>query len=462
METIINSDSWEDYFEHEVETWSFISKKEIEKMRDELETESILLELLDLSDTDKNHKLFERTISFLERRKSWYQSLGKAKDIATRLLNARTVQYPDNLESEATVHEGRDALEGAGIAAASPKSIVNQLECGTVDDLDHALFNEGISSDVSADIRSSHFDGETRITNGSMPIAPIAAPTTAALYIPSFSERALVAAPAFVNGYPPLPLDLSEVKHEYLVSCLIEITAEYRVDRDYEAIRDRFVYVSLALNQFGLLAPAFRNQPRIPYAKSQRDDSHRQLLIDELIIDCHWLYCRRESVNPRWPELKSMFSHTSPFDCSLVCDRIAKKTWSKSFRADELLQLSTRQQHQLLQLRVEHQKELYRSLVEGKKQLGSGTKSSRDIAQVTPVRKAINDWAERTHQIRGHQEFYQALWVAKKLLGQDAPIKHVAELAGLQCGTKILSSRTVSEKLKQLNVTLVKAGIPPI
>lgn len=259
--------------------------------------------------------------------------------------------------------------------------------------------------------------------------------------------------------YPVLPLDLSNLSHEHLVSKANELACRYRREKDYLEIRDEFVFVSLALNQFGLLAPAFRDQPRIPFFQKQRDDSHKQLLIDQIVIDCHWVYCSREEVAALWTELKAMFDHESPFDCAVVCQRMAAKNWSKEFRADELLRLSNRQQHQLMQIRAEKLKDQYRLLIEGGNQLTLEGKTIRFSAQVLPIRKAITEWADRTHQVRGHQDMYQALWVARELLGHDAPIKHVADLAALQCGIKPRSPRTVAEKLKKLDETLVKAGI---
>ncbi|MBU1691135.1 MAG: hypothetical protein KJ958_07035 [Gammaproteobacteria bacterium] len=259
--------------------------------------------------------------------------------------------------------------------------------------------------------------------------------------------------------YPELPLDLSNLSHEHLVSMANELACRYRREKEYWEIRDEFVFVSLALNQYGLSAPAFRNQPRIPHFMNKRDDSHEQLLIDQIVIDCHWVYCSREEVAVLWPELKVMFDHESPFDCIVVCTQMAAKNWSKEFRADELLRLSNRQQHQLMQIRGEKLKDQYRRLTEGGKQLNPEGRSTRFPAQVLPIRKAITEWADRKHQVRGHQDMYQALWVARELLGSDAPIKHIADLAALQCGIKPLSARTVADKLKLLDTILDAAGI---
>ena len=152
----------------------------------------------------------------------------------------------------------------------------------------------------------------------------------------------------------------------------------------------------------------------------------------------------REKVIPRWAELETLLSHTTRFDADAISERIATRKWSKAFRADELLQLTSRQQYQLVQLRTEDRKDEYRQIVEGIRQPAGAGGPSRVPALIVPIRKAINEWAERSHQIRGHEAIYQALWVARTLLGTNALTKHVAELAALQCGVCLLyTSRCV-------------------
>ncbi|MDR6539474.1 hypothetical protein [Variovorax soli] len=254
--------------------------------------------------------------------------------------------------------------------------------------------------------------------------------------------------------WPTLPLNTSEVDHQHLVLRLTEITSHYRTHHSYATVRSAFVETSLLLNQLGLLAPAFREQPSIPRVVKARTNSHTQLLIDQIVIDCHWLHSRGEKVQPRWNELRRVFSSRSKFNCSEIAERLAAKNWKTEFRANDLLLLNDRQQMQLAQLCTAAKKEARRTLFEGSRDFGSTGMVSRIPARVTSVRLAINNWADRTHQIQGHEDMYQALWVARELLGPAASHPQIAEFAGLQCGCPPLHPRTASEKLRRLQEVL--------
>lgn len=258
--------------------------------------------------------------------------------------------------------------------------------------------------------------------------------------------------------WPDLPLTITGETQQSLANLLTDLTRTYRDTKNYWNVRNDFVRTSLALNQLGLMAPAFRDQPRIPYIKKDRNPAHQQLLIDQIIIDCHWLHCREERINPRWPELRSMFAPGSVFDCQVVSNRIAERNWSSDFRTNELFLLPRRQQVQLVQLRTNEHKENHRRLMEGSMGFESSGTRIRERAKVVPVRAAINEWASRTHQIRGHEEAYEALWLATQLLGPDASNPQIAELAALQHGTAPLNPRTVAGKRKQLERVLTTAG----
>ena len=256
--------------------------------------------------------------------------------------------------------------------------------------------------------------------------------------------------------YPPLSHTQPLTPHETLLSRATELASEFRSYRDYDTIRDEFVRTSLALNQFKLLAPVFRDQPRMPFKKSEWGH-YTLLLIDQIVIDLHWLHTRGEQVKPRRPELKALLSLSNTFDCAAIATELAAQNWSSDFRVQELIFISDRQQRQLMQLRTKKLKEDFRVLLEGRGRQGST--SERVAATVAKVRMVIVNWADRTHQIRGHEDIYESLWVARKLLGPTASNDDISELAALRCGTLPLDRKTVAGKLKRLDEKLFEAGV---
>ena len=273
-------------------------------------------------------------------------------------------------------------------------------------------------------------------------------------------SKIAVLKPSISTDFPVLPLAFPVGTHEQFATQIVYLATQYRDAKNYAAVRDGFVRVSLVLNRFGLLAPVFRDQPRIPYAKDKRDLSHDQLLIDQIVIDCHWLYCRKENVRPRWLELQPMFDSSRQFDCTHVAKRIARRNWSSDFKADELFSLAPRQQLQLVQIRSNRLKEQYRILVDGRSKYdpaSSATKRTKSL--LSPVRSVIHAWADGNHRVRGQQEMYEALWIARELLPNTATDANFAELAALRCGVAALSAKTVSGKMISLDKQLTKAGL---
>ncbi len=275
-------------------------------------------------------------------------------------------------------------------------------------------------------------------------------------------RRAETASDAIADfRYPDLPLNMSNITHEQLVDRAEQLASRYRKEKNYLAVRDEYLQVSFGLNQFGLLAPLFREQPRIPFLVTERNQSHDQLLIDQIVIECHWLWSRKERVSPRWRELKRIYS-SSNFDCDAVAESIADNEWTSDFRAEDLLSLSPRQQVQLVQLRNNDLKERWRLIIDGKSGYDSSTRrSKRTRAKISIVRSTIINSADRNHRIRGQEEVYEALWLARELLHQDASLAQIAELTALQLGVKPLSPRTVSDKLKILDVIMSSIESPP-
>jgi len=258
--------------------------------------------------------------------------------------------------------------------------------------------------------------------------------------------------------YPPLPLDVSKVSHDHLVQRLSELAADYRATKDYESIRRRFVIFSLALNQFGLLAPAFRDQPRMPYSRDAWENA-TQLLIDLIVIDCHWLHSRGESISSKWSDLVAMFDRGALFDCKLVVQSLAAKNWTMDFRVNDLLTLTPRQQIELSQLRDKSVKKQFRFLLNGKKD--DSAVNTRSVPKAAKVRMAIKTYMENAkgRGIRGQEAIYEGIWLGIELLGVTAKNEHIANFAAFTCGLPPVSPRTMSSKIVTLKKILSGAGI---
>lgn len=273
------------------------------------------------------------------------------------------------------------------------------------------------------------------------------------------SSSSAIVSMAIGASYPALPLCVEGQSHENLVKRSIELASQFRRDRDYNGIRAEFLHVSLALNQFGMLAPVFREQPRMPYKQAEWK-KYTQLLIDQIVIDLHWLHCRGERLLPRWPELKSLLDPNADFDCDAIAAKIGERGWSCDFRVNELITVCPRRQAQLMQLRSNEMKARFQALLEGQSKLENGKRVRRTKAEVSPVRMAIATWADGNHRVRGQEEMYEAIWVAMRLLGPKAKLREIAALAAYRCGVKPLDRKTVEGKVETLRKVLGEAGIP--
>lgn len=245
------------------------------------------------------------------------------------------------------------------------------------------------------------------------------------------------------------------------LAVLEKVGIDYRAGVNYELIRDEFLDASFTANSFCLTAPVFRPQPKMSGKKSEWVNQ-KKLLADLIVIDCHWLYVRDESVEAKWPEIKRMFDLSKSFSIKEIEDRVARKNWSSGFKSGELLTLTHRQQYQLVQLRDEPIKQRMRMLIDGSsKSVGLGTdgkeKKVRVRAPFLEIKRKIREWADARTSVRSSIQMYESLWLARELLGPGAPLKQYAELAALRCGCKPLSTKTIDEKLKALDRRLAQS-----
>lgn len=236
--------------------------------------------------------------------------------------------------------------------------------------------------------------------------------------------------------------------YEQVLQEMAGLTKRYNSGESYSTLRNDYLRASLELNKHGLIAPAFRHQPKIPYYKNKRNSDHEQLLVDQIIIDCHWLHCKGYCVNCKHVEYDDLFDRTAkPFDFDLAF-KFAANNWKRAFRANEMLGLTQFQQFQMLQLCSQENRDHWKRLVDG--DCDSASKV-RIPAEMVSVKRAINAWAERKPQISDQRGIYGALWLSRELLGRDAPVRQIGALTAMMTGTNQRDDKTIRGKLVSLD-----------
>lgn len=438
---------WEEYFNREVAKRPELDRRLVEAIREQLVVKDKTSRRGWGNDGVHNEVMREEAMRCIA---------GASRTARERL---RLMAY-DELNAMAAGR--RERSKSTSTAVEDDKELMATLDA----EMD-ALAQECLAGAESSAVRSHEFEnkptGRPDRSGSALPTGCVKPPSRqASVIVRAGSEMGQCAASprstTEASRYPRLPLDLSGLTQEMLVSRLTTLASRFRDDKDYVAIRHEYVQVSFLLNELGLLAPVFRDQPRIPFKRADWG-KFTQLLIDQIVIDLHWMWCRGERIKWRWAELERMFDLSVDFDGDAIASRVGAKNWSCDFRVEELATLSDRQQAQLLQLRSRALKKRFRELVEGERELGAGGRATRTKAAITPVRRAIANWAEVNHRVRGQEEMYEALWLAMELLGPDATKKQISELAALRCGVKPRDPKTVSDKLASLRAMLTKVGL---
>lgn len=221
---------------------------------------------------------------------------------------------------------------------------------------------------------------------------------------------------------------------------LTALMEELREHGDYRRVRDEYCCLSILLNSQGAIAPAFRPLPKT----GKRKGSHVFLEIhrDHVVIDCHWLYCKKLMVKARDVEFRSMFDTAHPFPFGLAW-MYAKKNWKSTHRADQALGLTTYQQSQTVTMRG--------SIVAGRYHAALKGDRGRVHAKIGAVKQGLNEWCERDRRVIPHYEDYLNLWLARELLGADAAIHQIAELFSLMTGDKPRDDKTIRCKLEKMD-----------
>ena len=237
-------------------------------------------------------------------------------------------------------------------------------------------------------------------------------------------------------------------------AALTDLLKEYKASGDYASIRSRYVAMNLRLNEEGAWAPAFRPRPIVPKLPSAQRPEHLEIHRDQIVIDCHWLRCTGSPVYPRDDTYEPLFERETPFDMELA-GSFAEQKWSKKHRVDEALALTPFQQAQLGTLQsIEIMTRRRHAL------RGTGAGATRISARMSTFQRCMNRWCESDPRMRQHRDMYEALWLARELLGDEARADHLAQLATLRLGSgaAALSAGTVREKLRKLDRQLASVG----
>jgi len=219
---------------------------------------------------------------------------------------------------------------------------------------------------------------------------------------------------------------------------LEELMGELMQHGNYQRIRQEYCELSILINLHGMMAPAFR--PKLTTGKPYGDRSYNEIHRDQIVIDCHWLYIRRARIQPNSAKYRSMFKVTSPFSFALAW-RFACEKWKGLNRAVAVLRLTPLQQSQLLAIQSPEMKQRIQSVNKGTRKDGVYVPSKHAFFE-----QGLNDWCERDKRILRYTRSYEAVWLARELLGHSASIGQVAELSALMLGEAQKDSKTIKSK----------------
>lgn len=222
----------------------------------------------------------------------------------------------------------------------------------------------------------------------------------------------------------------------------------------YWSIREEYCSLSLLLNMEGLLAPAFR--PPVVPRKKWGDDVYMDIYRDQLVIDCHWLHCTKQSVSLKPKDIywSPLFYRLTPFPFNLAWD-FARENWGANHRAVEMFRLTDFQQFQLMALRGDHVKKIVDSIDKPERR-GRGVKTGP--SQHSLFVQGMNAWCERDCRMEAHRDGYTAVWRARAYLGPAASVRQVGKLAALMLGEKPKDDKTIRTRQENIRRHILGAS----
>lgn len=216
-----------------------------------------------------------------------------------------------------------------------------------------------------------------------------------------------------------------------------------------EKYRQAYCWLSQRMNTLGLLAPAFRPRPTIPWNSTEQTSDHLLIQRDRIVIDCHWLYSTKSRVYSK----EAVWSSIVNPRLTLQTERIEKFASTKlrnEYRADSLLELTEFQQAQMAALKGSNMREAFSAL---NALVASG--SGKTTARFKKIDKAIREWSCKQPRFEPHYEKYRAYALAIEVLDKPT-IRQVSQLAGFILGKKPLSDSSARNAVKFLRRLIEK------
>jgi hypothetical protein len=244
----------------------------------------------------------------------------------------------------------------------------------------------------------------------------------------------------------PWRSSLRNLDQSELATLLDEVVLQIEAGNDgYMRHRDTYCRLSLAMNELGLQAPAFRPQPTIPWETDLRTSEHMVVQRDRIAIDCHWLFCSESKVYATEGKWRGIVNPK----LTLQTERIEKFAATKlrnDSRAEEILQLNTFQQVQMAAMRGAQVQKAFKSM--GTVAIdASGVRVPSRFRQIT---RKLQNWANSQPRFAKLYPKYRAYAIALELL-EEPSIKQVSQLAGLILGEPPLTESTATQTLRKLN-----------
>lgn len=232
-----------------------------------------------------------------------------------------------------------------------------------------------------------------------------------------------------------------------LAELMDELVTKVECGDGYAMHRRSYCVLSIAMNQLGLQAPAFRPQPSIPWKKADQTPEHMLIQRDRIVIDCHWLYATKSKVYANEGAWRGIVNPRLSLQTERI-ERFATTIIRNEYRADEALQLKPFQQVQMAAIRGVEVHERFRALRTAVTDASGG----RTSARFRRVNRAIEVWTDSQPRFGKLYPKYRAYALALELL--DAPKdEQLAKLAGLILGEKPLGLTAAAQtrsKLEQL------------
>ena len=277
-------------------------------------------------------------------------------------------------------------------------------------------------------------------------IAEITADSPPIEYKPSPWVRSLILALkeiSLINANYRFPWSelIAPLTQDSLAEALKDVVEKIRDQPcGYVQHRDTYCMLSLAMNQLGLQAPAFRDLPPFP-VKNGMGWSSEHLLIqrDRIVIDCHWLYCKKSKVYATENAWTSIVNPKLKLQ-TVKIEKFAATNLKDDYRAESIMELTKFQQAQMAALRGAEMKKAFIDLGA----MVSEPSGGRTMARFKKIDRSIREWCCSQPRFEKHYGKYRAYALAREIL-ENSSIPMMAKLSGFIMGAKPLSDSSARQ-----------------